>query len=108
MAAKPGQQISFSLIDLSMFDPLITDQGNEDLGYILDSKSEKVFPIEPAGREESLIADTITNEVTIALSSHENRKFLIKFKGREHQFSHGNPSECQVAIHVQIIRSLCP
>ena len=53
----------------------------QELGYILDTGSEKVYPILQNGQSESHVAESETNTATVVLSSHPTSSFLIAFNG---------------------------
>ncbi|ELU07864.1 hypothetical protein CAPTEDRAFT_224737 [Capitella teleta] len=83
LTASPGQHLSFTLIDLSVLDPMTespTRYDIQELGYILDTGSEKVFPVMQSGREEVELENSQTNTVSVALSSQINTPFIIEYK----------------------------
>ena len=83
ISAQPGQQLQLSLIDLSKFGHETIDyQHDEELGYILDMKSEKVSPIQQSTRPESPIAVIQGNTASIVLSSNPQSNFMISFQGK--------------------------
>ena len=83
ITAKPGQQISFTLIDIEASVPRDDEDhyGQEDLGYILDTASDEVFPIQQKGAVEAELAEVSAHTASVVLSSNPASNFLIAFKG---------------------------
>lgn len=80
ISANKGQSIQLALIDLSHE----TSAGNsavQELGYVLDSKTEKVTAIETKGQRESAIVQTEGHIANVALSSSPPVSFLIAYQG---------------------------
>ena len=99
--AQPGQHLQLSLIDLSKFGNEISDHTqSEELGYILDTSTDKVFPIQQSGRSdsESSIAVTEGNTASIVLSSSPQSNFMISFKGKA--------MCCTYLLHINITNPL--
>lgn len=54
----------------------------EELGYVLDSETEKVTSIQTSQKSESTIVQTEGHRASVVLSSSPQTTFLIAYKGK--------------------------
>lgn len=80
ISAKKGQHLDLSLINLSKLSKK-NSPPTEELGYVLDAKTEKVTAIQTSHQSETSIVKTEGHTASIALSSNPQTTFIIAYKG---------------------------
>ena len=78
--AKAGQRLEFILINLKALSAEHPMTYNE-LGYILESSSDRVTPVTTGDGVETAIVTSDSSSVSVFLSSLPETNYLIGFKG---------------------------
>ena len=102
--AKQGQKIEVSLVNLNVLRPE-DPVSPADLGYYLESDSDKVTPVSTSADVETVIGVSESSGINVFLTSDTQINYLLGFKGKNLFSLHNNfkfRNVCLICSNIKI------